>query len=132
MATISNLSLVIDRDVANAIFTIGYDINWSAFDQASDLEYDEAFRLIDDDTGQDGDNLPPGDDPINIGLLPLVRISSNGQAVTSRTKSRTIAFAELDKDLNLDPDSEIRAVVTLTPRLPVATSRESDVVTVVP
>ena len=58
MATISNIVLSIVRDVANAEVTIDYDINWSSFDRASNLSYLDSFRLIEDDTNQDGDNLP--------------------------------------------------------------------------
>jgi hypothetical protein len=132
MPTITNLSLVVVKDVANAEITVDYDINWSSFDQQTDLEFDEAWKLIGDDTNQDGDNLPLGDDPISLGLMPITRVSSNGQAVTHRTKSRTIAFNQLNEDISIpDPDDEIRAVVTLTPLLPVATSRESNFVSVV-
>ena len=83
-----------------------------------------------DDTGQDGDNGPVGDDPISLGLvpIPLFGISYDGQPTTHRSKSFTIAWT----DLNEDPDDdEIRAVVTLTPQLPVATSRESGPLAVV-
>jgi hypothetical protein len=122
--------LTIDRDVANANWEAAFQINWTAFEQATDLEFLESFGLADDDTGQDGDNLPIGDDSISLGPVLLARVSSNGQASTQRTRSGTIAFANLDKDA--DPDSEIRAIVTLTPQLPVSTSRESAAVTVVP
>jgi hypothetical protein len=132
MPTISNLNLTVVKDVANAAITVDYDINWNAFDQSTDLEFDEFWKLIGDDTNQDGDNLPIGDDPISLGLMPIVRVSSNGQAVTHRTKTRTIAFTNLNEDISTpDPDDEIRAVVTLTPLLPVATSRESNFVSVV-
>jgi hypothetical protein len=130
MPTISDLNLAIVKDVANANVTVTYKINWDAFDQATDLEYDETWKLIGDDTNSDGDNLPIGDDPISLGLLPIVRVSSNGNAVTERTKNKTIAFSNLDEDTGVNEDDEIRAVVTLTPRLPVATSRESNQVPV--
>jgi hypothetical protein len=130
MPTISNLTLTVVKDVANGEVRGEFDLVWSAFDQATDLEYDEGFALIEDDTNQDGDNLPIGDDPVSLGLVPLVRVSSNGQAVTHRTRNFTIPFSNLDKDVGVNEDDEIRAVVTLTPRLPVATSRESNAVTV--
>jgi hypothetical protein len=51
--------------------------------------------------------------------------------VTHRVKTKTIAFSSLNEDNSaVDPDDEIRAVVTLTPLLPVATSRESNLVSV--
>jgi len=132
MATISNIVLSIVRDVANAEVTIDYDINWSSFDRASNLSYLDSFRLIEADTNQDGDNLPVGDDPVSLtGLVFLLPISANGATVTHRTKTTTLPFANLNKDSNGgNDDDEIRAVVTLTPQLPVATSRESNVVTV--
>jgi hypothetical protein len=131
MPTITNPTLSVVKDVANAEITFAFDIEWTAFEQATDLEFDEAWKLTGDDTGQDGDNLPIGDDAIGLGLMPLIRVSSNGQAVTHRVKTKTIAFSTLNEDTSaVDPDDEIRAVVTLTPLLPVATSRESNLVSV--
>ncbi len=130
MPTISNLTLSLVKDVANMDVTFEYDIEWDPFDQATDIDYDESWKLIGDDTNQDGDNLPVGDDPISLGLMPIVRVSSNGNAVTHRTKTRTIAFSNLDEDTGVNEDDEIRAVVTLRPLLPVATSRESSMVPV--
>src|SRR5215468_11302238 len=131
MAELRNIVLDIDKDVANANVTVTYEIRWSAFEQATDLEFDETWKLIGDDTGEDGDNLPVGDDPISMGLMLVGHVSSNGQATTSRTLTRTISFANLDEDATgSNTDDEIRAVVTLTPRLPVATSRESGKVVV--
>jgi hypothetical protein len=72
--------------------------------------------------------LPIGDDPISLGLLPLGFVSSNGAASTARSKSKTISFASLDEDAG---DDEIRAFVTLSPSLPVATTHESTNVAVV-
>jgi hypothetical protein len=89
MATISNATLTILKDVANAEITYEYDINWDNFDQSTNLQYDEFWKLTGDDTGQDGDNLPVGDDPIGLGLMPLIRVSSNGQAVTHRVKTKS-------------------------------------------
>jgi hypothetical protein len=131
MATASNVNLTILRDVANANATVTYTVNWSAFDQASNLQYSESIRFIGDDTGQDGDTGPVGDDPISIGLSFIVLLSANGQASTSRTRSFTFPFANLNEDnVAGNTDDEIRAVVTLTPRLPVAVNVESNLVTV--
>lgn len=131
MATASNVNLAIVRNVANANATVTYTVNWSAFDQASNLQYLESIRFIGDDTGQDGDTGPAGDDPISIGLTFSVLLSANGQASTSRTRSFTFPFANLDEDSVLgNSDDEIRAVVTLTPRLPVTINAESNVVVV--
>jgi len=132
MASISNIALSIVRSVANAEVTVDYDINWSAFDQASNLSYIDRFRLIEDDTNEDGDNAPVGDDSVSFGVLVAIGpVSSNGQAVTHRTKNVTIPFGNLNKDDNGgNLDDEIRAIVTLTPQLPVEVSRESNKVEV--
>jgi hypothetical protein len=132
MPTISNVSLSIVKDVANAEIQLAYDIEWDPFEQSSNIPFDEAWKLVGDDTNSDGDNLPLGDDPISLGLVAITRVSSNGQAVTHRTKSRTIAFSSLNEDTfsSGDNDDEIRAVVTLTPQLPAQTSRESNLVSV--
>jgi hypothetical protein len=124
MATISTPQLSLARDVDNAEITVTYTITWSAFDQLTNLSYIESWRLIGDDTGQDGDDLPTGDDAIPMGLVfsPFGGLSSNGNATTSRTLTKTIGWDDLDEDVG---DDEIRAVVTLTPLLPTATSRES-------
>ncbi len=130
MATASNVTLSILRDVANANATVTYTINWSAFDQASNLQYAESIRFIGDDTGQDGDTGPAGDDPINIGLTFIALLSSNGQATSARTRSFTFPFANLNEDnVAGNTDDEIRAVVTLTPR-PLTVNAESNLVTV--
>ena len=133
MASISTPQLSIVRDVDNAEITVTYTITWSAFDQLTNLSYTETWRLVGDDTGQDGDNAPVGDDPIPLGLVffPIGGLRSNGQASTARVLTRTIGFADLDEDSNGgNLDDEIRAVVSLTPALPIATSRESGAVVV--
>jgi hypothetical protein len=127
MATLTNVTLSIVRDVANAEMTVEYDIVWNAFDRETNVQYLEALRFIGDDTGQDGDDANAGDDAINTGLSVLTLVSANGAASTHRTKLRTIEFDLLNEDVG---DDEIRAVVTLTPQLPTATSRESTAATV--
>lgn len=134
MATISTPQLSIVRNVDNAEITVTYTATWSAFDQLTNLAYTESWRLIGDDTAQDGDNLPLGDDPIPLGLVffPVGGLRSNGQPSTPRTLRRTIGFDDLNEDDNGgNLDDEIRAVVTLTPVLPMTTSRESAAVVVV-
>jgi hypothetical protein len=133
MATASNVNLTLLRNVANANATVTYTVNWSAFDQASNLQYVESVRFIGDDTGQDGDTGPVGDDPISIGLNFSTVLSANGQATTSRTRSFTFPWANLNEDdvpILGNTDDEIRAVVTLTPQLPVTVTTESNLVTV--
>ena len=133
MATASNVNLTLLRNVANANATVTYTVNWSAFDQASNLQYVESVRFIGDDTGQDGDTGPVGDDPISIGLNFSTVLSANGQATTSRTRSFTFPWANLNEDdvpILGNTDDEIRAVVTLMPQLPVTVTTESNLVTV--
>jgi hypothetical protein len=131
MAQATNMKLTILKDVANADLTFEYDIVWSDFDKATNLLYTEVWGVKEDDTSQDGDDGPAGDDPISLGLMPLLQVSANGAASTHRTFNKTIAYASLGKDNGLpspDDDEEIRAFVTLTPQLPLASTRESSVV----
>ena len=130
MASISNLTLSIVKDVANADVTVEYDISWSSFDQLTNLQYFDACGLIGDDTNQDGDEIVvPGDDKISGGTMPTFLVSAGGQTSTHRKRTLTLAFGNLNEDNfpGADGDDEIRAVVTLTPQLPTTTSRESPV-----
>ena len=133
MATLRNVTVSIVRDVANADVTVEFDIDWSEFDRLTNLQYSETWTLKGDDTGQDGDDAGAGDDPISLGPVLVGTVSANGATTTHRTKSRTVALASLDEDGGALPfgDDEIQAVVTLTPRLPAATSRESTIPAVV-
>lgn len=125
MASISNLVLDIDIDVANAEITVDYDINFSSFDVNSNVTYLETCRIVEKD-------LPPEDGtddavtPMIPGFLPFAFVSSNGLNSLHRTRTKTIPKSQLDKDVGTD---EIRAVVTLTPQLPTAATRESNQVT---
>jgi hypothetical protein len=112
---IDDLALAIKRDIANAEITVTYTINWSTFDELTNLPYSESWELA----GVDGVNLTT----LYTGPMLVNGVSSNGAATTARTKVATIAFADLDEDVNsLD---EIVAVVTLTPRLPVQKTAQS-------
>ena len=106
-----------------------YTINWSDFDRNSNLTYVETWKLIEDDTGQDGDEVPAdGDDavPQQFGLATV--LSAGGRTSTDRTLTRRLAFADFNQDVG---DDEIRAVVTLTPQLPLGIVRESAAVVLV-
>jgi hypothetical protein len=117
---ISNLVLAVQRDIANAIVTVDYDVNWSTFDQLTNLSYNEKWELVGDDAGVNT--------TIFVGPSLVNGISSNSNSTTHRTQVATIPFADLDEDPNsLD---EIAAVVTLTPKLPVARVAKSPLVTV--
>ena len=102
MATITTPVLTIVRDVANVDVSVAYTINWTEFDRNSDLQYLETWKLIEDDTGQDGDKVPAnGDDrsPSSSASLPSSRPTvrrrrparSPGRRWRSRTSTRTSA-----------------------------------------
>jgi hypothetical protein len=127
MASVTVDKFTITKDVANAEIDFEYTIKWSDFDKLTNLQYQETWKLIGDDTGQDGDDTHAGDDSINTGPIEIAFVSPNGASSTKRTKSKTIAYSNLDEDSG---DDEIRAVVSLSPLLPSAVSKESDVVVV--
>ena len=117
---IDNLKLVIDQDIANALISATWDVNWSNFDQLTNLAYGEKWELVGDDAGVTT--------TIFTGPILVGGISSNGNATTHRVKTATIPWADLDEDPNnLD---EIAVVVTLTPRLPGPQVAKSALVTV--
>jgi hypothetical protein len=149
MATVTGLTLDIEvvNDGANLVanVTAGYRINWSTYDQESEQPYREVCKLIGDDTGitpaEDGVDdaivngqlfpqllFPPFPPVLGQPLivLPFATVSSNGQPFTDRVHTKTINLSNLDEDQDPVPNpDEIRAVVTLTPVLPVAVTRES-------
>jgi hypothetical protein len=117
---ISNVVLTLTKDVANAEVDVTYRINWSAFDQLTNLAYTEAWSLV----SLDGANKTT----FFTGPTLISGISSNGNASTDRAKSATIPWSDLDEDLNAD--DEIAAVVTLTPKLPTTKTAQSATVVV--
>ncbi len=117
---IDNIKLNITKDVANAVVSLEYDLNWSGFDQLTNLSYNEKWELVGDDAGVTT--------TIYVGPMLVNGVSSNGNATTHRTKAATIPWSDLDEDPNgLD---EIAAVVTLTPLLPATKVAKSALVTV--
>ena len=117
---ISNVVLTLTKDIANAEVDITYRINFSTFDQLTNLAWTETWSLV----ALDGANKTT----IFTGPVLATGVSSNGNAFLDRTKSTTIPWADLDEDLN--DDDEIAAVVTLTPRLPTARTAQSATVVV--
>ena len=100
MATITTPVLTIVRDVANVDVSVTYTILWTEFDRNSDLQYLETWKLIEDDTGQDGDEVPAnGDDaiPQQFGFAAL--LSANGQTSTTRTLTIQLASITAFADL---------------------------------
>lgn len=137
MASVTNLTLAIAvvNDGANLVanITVEYDINFSAFDQASNQPYAEVCRLIGDDTGivpaEDGvdDPIPGGTLFPLIPIPPFNQVSSNGLATVHKTRTRTLPLSNLNEDTGAVPNpDELRAVVTLTPVAPAAVKRESN------
>jgi hypothetical protein len=124
---VDDVTLILEKDVANANFTIEYTINWSAFDRATNLAYTEVVKLVGNDPNRQQD----------LFTAPIFAngVSSNGNATTDRVHpasgSFTIPWAILDEDPGVDAVDEIVAVVTLTPRLPVAVTGQSAEVEVV-
>ena len=117
---IDNLQLVIQRDIANAEISVEFDVNWSNFDQLTNLAYGEKWELVGDDNGVTN--------TIYVGPILVNGISSNGNATTHRTKVATIPWSDLNEDPNgLD---EIAVVVTLTPQLPTTRVAKSALVSV--
>lgn len=149
MATVTGLTLDVEvvNDGANLVadVTAAYRISFSTYDQESEQPYREVCKLIGDDTGitpaEDGidDSIANGQlfpqllfPPINplpgqpLIVLPFATIASNGQPFIDRVHTKRINLSNLDEDQDPVPNpDEIRAVVTLTPVLPAAVTRES-------
>lgn len=117
---IDNLQLVVQKDIANAEISVEYDVNWSSFDQLTNLGYNERWELVGDDNGVTT--------TIFVGPMLVNGISSNSNTKTHRIKAATIPWSDLNEDPNgLD---EIAVVVTLTPQLPVTRVAKSALVSV--
>ena len=112
---IDDLELTIQKDIANADVTVTYKVNWSTFDQLTNLSYTERWELVGVDAA--------GNTTIFTGPSLVGGISSNNNTFTERTHESTIPWSDLDEDPNgLD---EIAVVVTLTPLLPVQRTAQS-------
>ncbi|HET6833249.1 MAG TPA: hypothetical protein VFH30_05235 [Acidimicrobiales bacterium] len=119
---VDDVELTLQQDVANAVFTIEFDINWSEFDQLTNLAYTEVVKLVGNDPNRQQD--------LFTGPILANGISSNGEKTTHRVHGDfTIPWSDLDEDPGAG--DEIVAVVTLTPRLPVPVTAQSDVLDVV-
>ena len=119
---VDDVELTLQQDVANAVFTIEFDINWSEFDQLTNLAYTEVVKLVGSDPNRQQD--------LFTGPILANGISSNGEKTTHRVHGDfTIPWTDLDEDPGAG--DEIVAVVTLTPRLPVPVTAQSDVLDVV-
>ncbi len=129
MATVTINSFTITRNVANADVDLVYTVNYDTFDQLTNVGYHETYKIIGDDTGQDGDDGAAGDNQVGVSFFFVSPQRSNGQASVQRTQAWTLPWTDLNEDNALgsaaNNDDEIRAVVTLEPELPVTTAKES-------
>lgn len=131
MATATINSLTITKNVANADVELIYTVNYDDFDVSTNIGYRETYQLRGDDTGQDGDDNGTGDDSVGVTFFFVSPQAANGQASRQRTQTCSLPWATLNEDSGLmtalNNDDEIRAVVTLTPQLPVTAVQESSV-----
>lgn len=116
-----------------SVVTVGYQIQFDAFDRAADQPYLETVTLVGDDTGVLGDPATAAPDD-NIALINVstIRASMNlgPVAFVVRNHTRTIPTTSLDEDRAPVPNpDEIRAVVALTPQSPRADTQQSNLVT---
>ena len=133
MATATITRFTITRDTANADVELDYTVNYDEFDVQSNIGYHETYKLIGDDTNQDGDDGAPGDSQVGVSFFFVSPQRANNRPSVQRTQTWTLPWATLNEDTALGAlanDDEIRAVVTLEPELPVTTVRESSTIVV--
>jgi len=129
VATIGPVELKIRLSGNDAIVDVAYTITWDSYDKASNHPYVEVCQLIGDDTAT-GD--PPAPDHALGFLSPIgaSHVMASGKTSLKRAWKKTFRKTELDEDRGAMPNpDEIRAVVTLTPVLPVGAKAESNMVT---
>lgn len=130
MASIGPVTLEIKFQELKAEVDVTYDISFDEFDQKTDQVYVEVCKLIGDDTGT-GDEPAAGPDDVIGYLTPLFfrNTRANGARSLTRHFSKVFRKADLNEDRApvSNPD-EIRALVTLTPVMPSATERQSNLV----
>ena len=132
MATATITRFTITRNTANADVELDYTVNYDEFDVQSNVGYHETYKLIGDDTNQDGDDGAPGDNQVGVSFFFVSPQRANNRTSVQRTQAWTLPWATLNEDTALGAanDDEIRAVVTLEPELPVTTVRESSAIVV--
>ena len=132
MASIGDVKLSItDKGGSDAVVEVKYEVRFDSYDQKSNQPYVEVCRIVGDDTGT-GDSPAAGDDDTLGFMTPLFFRStqSNGKTTLKRNFSKTFRKTDLDEDRGeIENPDEIRALVTLTPVVPSAASRESNLVT---
>lgn len=105
---IDNLVVELDRRPAELSFSVHYEINWSDFDQITNLRYRETWRLV--------HTAPAGDRTLWTAPVVANGICANGQVRTSRRRCGRATWTELD----LDPAGPggLAVSVELVPLLP--------------
>lgn len=117
MATIDRPRLRIEADAVGqnpqAVLTITYTVRYDAYDQASNQQYRESWRLVGVDAHEGGD-----DDTLQTtpAAQPPVIFGSDGAATARRQIVIQRDLADLDEDPN--STDEIKVEVILTPQLP--------------
>lgn len=106
MASATNLTFQMTPGIGNDRIEITYNIVWSAFDVASKLPYVEQV-VVCGGRGRDAEQV--------VISSTTVTPSGNPGVLVRRSHSKTIAL----RNSRSKPD-DFRAVVSLTPRLPVA------------
>jgi len=130
MAKIGPVTLTVQPQGTQAKVEVSYQITFDDFDQKSNQPYVEVCRLVGDDTVIGDQPSAAPDDPIGF-MTPLFFRSTraDGKPTLNRKFTKTFRMADLDEDRGTVPDpDEIRAMVSLTPILPTAAARESNLV----
>jgi hypothetical protein len=130
MASIGEVKLSITDKDPQAVVDVQYEIRFDSYDQNSNQAYVEVCRIVGDDTGT-GDSPDAGDDDTLGFMTPLFFRStqSNGKSSLKRKFTKTFRKIDLDEDRGqIENPDEIRALVTLTPVVPSAVSKESNLV----
>ncbi len=122
MATITDVRLRVAQDVADADIEIDTDIEFDAFDLASNQLFHLSWRLIGPDrlAGEDGQV----DTFTGQSAVDIIRFAADGQSTKTHHLAFTIPVEALDEDNS--GEDEVRAVVTLTPVGPFGDSEESN------
>ncbi|MGI9595494.1 MAG: hypothetical protein ACR2QK_05005 [Acidimicrobiales bacterium] len=131
MATATINSASITKNQANGVMAVGYTVEFSPFDQLTNLTYKATVSVAGDDS------LDAVDDEVTpsvTGLPATIRVRSNGRATVDRQFETEFPWVELDEDpwwntSGGQDDEEIRITVTMTPQLPQEKTAESDIIT---
>jgi hypothetical protein len=132
MASIGPITLdPIDIEVANATVNVSFIVSFNSYDINSNQPYRMEVRLVGEDQAEGN-----ADDPIVGGRLtpPILGqlVASDGLTSKSFAFEKTLPRANLNEDTPPEPNpDEIQVVVTLTPVLPTAVTRQSNVRTLV-